>query len=685
MYVMRSLVAFAMILLIFCGCAEQSRDEEPVSSATLPDRTSAGPVIEAPSEEPEEFLFPLSPEDEEAYSKALHDIEQYRKGDVTVTVVSKEGTSLPNVTVEYHQVKHSFLFGIFTPYNPDIFQLMKEAGINYVTFHFNWQATEPQENTFDFLGLEYAWGVNPLYDQGFTLKAHALTWMSDEVTPDYMRNVSFQSYKEKSCQHIHDIVSHFKEQIHIWNVINEPMAEWANIYNLSEEQVEEAITTGVEAVRKADPQGRIIINNASPAGENHIIPPYDFLRDLKADYDIVGLQMYYNGYTQEYEAPRRSLAYLASLVDQFSTLEKEIHITELSVPSEPEKGRKGYWGYPWSEELQAQYAQVAYTLFFSKKEVKAVTWWDASDAACFMYHGGLLDENNNPKRIYYAVKTLIQSWTTRGTQVTDVNGNIAFRGFGGLYEVKINDDETGLVYEGMFEVNEQNVNDILIVIDPETLQKEQDLKRQQTIEELNRVVTDIKWLLDYWKNQGKDVTTQERELEDVLILEPEEALEEAVALRLQVAIERESVHSWETFENTNKSLFDLSWADSGVLLTSGALYKPISLKKGRIAVRILAKGDEGGGAFPFFFVMAGSSVSDVIRITSSQWQWYEIVLDTNGAEDIALIFTNDYYDPRTGEDRNLYIQEVIITEYLYSDWSSLSYLKGGPSLYHFAH
>jgi hypothetical protein len=387
---------------------------------------------------------------------------------------------------------------------------------------------------------------------------------------------------------------------------------------------------------------------------------------LKADYDIIGLQMYYNGYTRGYVTPRRSLAYLASLVDQFSTLKKGIHITELSVPSEPVKGRKGYGGHPWSEELQAQYAKVAYTLFFSKKDVKAVTWWDASDATSFIYHGGLLDENNSPKRIYYTLRNLIQPWTTHGTQVTDANGNVAFRGFGGLYEVNVTDNETGLVYKRAYEVKEQNMNDIYIVIDPETLQKEQDQKRQETLEELNRVVTDIKWLLDYWKNQGKDMTVQERELEDVLILEPEEALEKAVALRLQVAITRESVHSWETFENTSRSLFDLSWANSGVLLTDGALHKPISLKEGRIAVRILAKGDEGGGAFPSFFAMTGSSVSDVIRITSSQWQWYEVVLDIDGAEDIALIFTNDYYDPRTGEDRNLYIQQVVITEYLFS-------------------
>ncbi len=660
---------FLLILLIFCTCVEQGEHNhenlptvQPESPESVPESSELpGPHLPN-SPEPEEpepnFTFPVSPEDEKAYTTALKDIEKYRKGDVTL-VITKEGIPVSNATVVYHQKEHSFLFGTISPYNPDVFELLKEAGINYVTFHFNWQATEPQENQIDTRGLYYTWGVEPLYTNGFTIKAHALTWMADGVTPAYMQHVSFELYKDKSYQHLYRIVSHFSPYIHIWNVINEPMAEWANIYDFSEKQVEEAIATGVKAIKNADPQGRIIINNASPAGEDYIVPPFDFLKNLNVDYDIIGLQFYYNGYTTEYEMPRHSLAYLASLVDTFSTLDKEVHITELSVPGAPLRGRKGYWGHPWSEELQAEYAHMAYTLFFSKKQVKAITWWDASDSQSFIYGGGLLDDNNNPKKIYYTLKDLIHSWTTHGEKTTDTDGKVTFRGFGGVYNLTIT-DETGLTYETTIDVKEQQSNNIFVVLDPGVIQHQIDQKAN----EFNSVVEDIYCLLDYWEAQGRDVTYYHKELGLLLQLELDEALEKAGNLRIDLAITRESIHDWETFENTNESIFDLSWANSGVLLTNGALYKSIPLK-GRITLKILAKGDKGGGRFPTFFVMVGGSVSDVVEITSSQWQWYDVVLDITDAEEIAIIFTDDYYDPQKGEDRNVYINQVIVQEYLF--------------------
>jgi GH35 family endo-1,4-beta-xylanase len=660
--------AFLLILLIMCGCADQAvREPEipEIPSQSPPSEPSQSPPSESsqsPPSEPE-FTIPLSQEDDKAYKKALQDIELYRKGDIIITIHDKEGIPLPGLTVEYHQVEHSFLFGIFNSYDPTIFSLLQEAGFNYVTFHFNWQATEPQKDLFDFQGLKYTWGIEPLYAQKFTLKAHALTWMCEDVTPEYMRHVSFEQYIEKSYHHLSTIVAHFNPYIHIWNVINEPMAEWANIYDFSQSQVEEAIAAGVQAIREADPEGKIIINNASPAGENYIVAPYDFLKDVTVDYDIIGLQFYYNGYTREFEAPRHSLAYLATLVDHFSALNKEIHITELSVPSHPLNGRKGYWGRQWSEDLQAQYAKVAYTLFFSKKHVKAITWWDASDSTSFIYHGGLLTETNNPKKIYDTLKDMFNSWTTHGSHKTDTTGTIAFRGFGGVYELTITDPETGVILERTVSVKEQHTNTISIIVDHEALQHEQPQKKEEPAEDITSILNDIEWLLNYWETQGKNTTEYRTQFQHIQDTEPD--AEKAEALRWQLAITRQSEHSWETFENTNEAIFDLSWADSAALLANGVLHKSIPLKKGKITLKILAKGDKGGGHYPSFFVMAGTAVSDVVTITSSQWQWYEVTLYIEQAEDIAIIFTNDYYDPDKGEDRNLYISQVILIEYFF--------------------
>lgn len=628
--------------------SESPAAESPVNSYEL---------VEEP--EPDNVAFPMSPEDESAYKKALTDIEQYRKGDVTITVLTKEGTPVSNAIITYHHVEHSFLFGVTTLYDPSIFHLLKEMGINYATFHFNWESTEPEENKIDYKRLSYLWGVNPLYTEGFTLKAHALTWMSDGSTPAYMQDVSFEQYKEKSYQHIYKIVSYFNPYIHIWNVLNEPMATWANMYDFSEEQVKDVIATGVKAIKRADPQAKIIINNAAPAGEGYLVPPYTFLEKVDVDYDIIGLQFYYNGYTEEYTMPRRSLAYLASLVDTFSTLGKEIHITELCVPGAPLYGWEGYWGYPWSEELQAEYARVAYTLFFSKKQVQSIIWWDISDSWYYIYYGGLLDTNNDPKPIYNTLKRLIQSWTTHGEQITDSNGRITFRGFGGIYTVAIT-DENGFIYNTTLEVKEQQSNTAFIIVDPDVIW----YQTHQKTNELITIVKDIYCLFAYWESEGRDMTHYRKELEALLQLEPEKALEKAKALRIDIAVIRESIHSWETFENTDEFYFDLSEADSGFLLSDGALYKGLPLK-GRITLKILAKGDKGGGRFPTFFVMVGGTVSETIEITSSQWRWYTVTLEDVDAQEIALCFTDDLYNPQKGEDRNLYIKQVIVQEYLF--------------------
>ena len=60
---------------------------------------------------------------------------------------------------------------------------------------------------------------------------------------------------------------------------------------------------------------------------------------------------------------------------------------------------------------------------------------------------------------------MIKNWTTNGTAVTDEEGQISFRGFGGTYEVVVNDPETGLSKKQEITVQEQKDNPITIVLD----------------------------------------------------------------------------------------------------------------------------------------------------------------------------------------------------------------------------
>ena len=406
-----------------------------------------------------------------AVAQAKEDIEKYRKGDVTLTIVDAKGQPCSGLAIEYAQTTHSFLFGIYWNIRASdderVWSLMKEAGFNYIPVTFTWKEVEPEPGTYK-LGADWS---RLLRQFGFAGMGHCLIFLMQGApwsTPNYVKDLSYEEYKQAVYPHIHKVVKAFREEIKIWNVFNEPMQAHANILNLTEEQTIEVIREGVRAIRDADPEGRILINNYNPGGERPGMYPFYFLRDAiqaDIDFEIIGLEFYYNAPPRH---PRRNLSSMGELIDEYSILGKKIQVTEISVPSEAMG--EGYWGQPWSQELQAEYLVTAYTIFFSKPQVEAIIWWDATDKPTgygnpFIYHGALLDEQNRPKKSYYALKDLIKSWMTTGTGVTNGKGQINFRGFGGTYEVTITNPETGLSQKQQITIEEQKDNLITIVLD----------------------------------------------------------------------------------------------------------------------------------------------------------------------------------------------------------------------------
>lgn len=272
--------------------------------------------------------------------------------------------------------------------------------------------------------------------------------------------------------HVYEVVSAFKQDVKVWNVYSEPLNE--NFFlTLTWAQMIEIIKEGTRAIRDADPSARILIGLQSSNPDE-----YSFIEEAiqaKVDFDIIGLQLNYNNYTMHLnswgnhnEFPRRTLTSMAEMIDKYSTLGKKIAITNFNGQSESTETMKGYWGQQWSQDLQAEYLKAGYTLFYSKPQVESITWWYATDApplVPFLYHVSLLDENNQPKKSYYALQRLIRSWTTSGTAVTDANGQVSFRGFGGTYEVTVTDPKTGLSKKQEFQVHEQQPNSLTIKLE----------------------------------------------------------------------------------------------------------------------------------------------------------------------------------------------------------------------------
>ncbi len=346
---------------------------------------------------------------------------------------------------------------------------MKDAGVNYATVQFPWPAVEPTPGVYQSASGR----ADFLRTFNFVGMGHALIFLTNSwsMTPDYIARASFEQFRDAVYPHVYSVVNANKQSVKMWNVFNEPMYKDSNIKGLTSEQTIAIIKEAAHAVRDADPEAKILINIFNVGAEIPGVDPYDFLKEVarsEVDYDAIGLQSYYNAYMRDglNQMPRRTLAGMAELVDRYSAFGKDLLVTEFSVPSESTEGMEGYWDRPWSQELQAEYLRAAYTLFFSKPQVRGITWWDTSDATGpFIYHGALLDEQNRPKQSYYALKSLTEGWTTSGTGITDSWGQVSFRGFGGTYEVTVTDPGTGRSKKQEVRVDEQRNRAVVISFD----------------------------------------------------------------------------------------------------------------------------------------------------------------------------------------------------------------------------
>src|SRR5690606_30378492 len=113
----------------------------------------------------------------------------------------------------------------------------------------------------------------------------------------------------------------------------------------------------------------------------------------------VGVQMYF---------PNRSIADMARMIDRFQAFGKPVQITEIGTSSGPTREdvmlgtmrvpKAPYeWHRPWDEDLQADWLEQTYTLFYSRPWIEAVNWYDFADFRTFIQNGGLVRVDGETK------------------------------------------------------------------------------------------------------------------------------------------------------------------------------------------------------------------------------------------------------------------------------------------------
>lgn len=303
---------------------------------------------------------------------------------------------------------------------------------NFATVtHYVWDTWyplfEPKEGDHNF-GIKDEI-VDWLTDNKIQIEGRPLFWFHPAVTPDWLKNKNFDQLKDYVKRHVEDVVGHYGDKISSWEVVNE-YHDWANIHRHTPEQITEITRLACDKVKEVNPNVKRLINNCCPWAEyaargryarskeqadRHLRSPRKYIEDLlnaDVDFDILGIQVYF---------PYRDLSDIVRLIERFEKFNKPIYITEIGASAGYyEQGIKldeiniedvPYdWHRRWDEDLQADWLEDVYNLYYSKKNIHGINWYDFSDFRPFIRHGGLVREDASPKRSFNRMKELLTKW-----------------------------------------------------------------------------------------------------------------------------------------------------------------------------------------------------------------------------------------------------------------------------------
>jgi endo-1,4-beta-xylanase len=410
------------------------------------------PVYSAPAGLSADPALPM--ENQYLTTTVLPNIEKNRKSDAQVTLVDAAGKPLAGVEVTIVQTGSAFSFGCSLPffkqpavdtkadYKPPEVTAAEQAKFlelfNYsvIPFSGQWRFMEPKEGQIGYedLDLYVDWCVkNGIRPEFRFVAGYQPPWVRGKVSSDV------GTYIQKRAK---ELAARYGTKIMDWQVTSEDVG------------VQQA--KGVfEVLRSSLPKARLGIADDAKfwsvrpgaAGQADRLRGIDTLRDLKK----LGVQVDF--FALEGKHPLGLWAAGKDMYDTLDAFAKEgvkIHITELGVAvgdriEGPVRDGK------WTSQLQADYYERFLTIAYSHPAVEAVNIMGIGPKT-WMEGQGLLDEKYEPTQAFVRVKDLItKRWRTTVNQKTDANGQVAFRGFQGSYQVTVKQAD-GKTATGVLEV-----------------------------------------------------------------------------------------------------------------------------------------------------------------------------------------------------------------------------------------
>lgn len=406
--------------------------------------------------------------DEESFytqGRIERDIENNRKGGFVLAFRDKDGKAVSDLKVKIRQKGHEFRIGCSSflldefdeEYKNKAYREKFAALFNYAVVPLYWDTLEPTKGKPRFgYDSEKVWrrpAVDRVVDfcreNGIGMKGHCLMYHS--FNPDWIPE-NHRELKMAVDKRLREIGERYGNDFLDVDVINELYSKYRNLYGYPWKIRNFPITDDKDHVewcfseaKKYFPFSTLHWNEGcyEVFGESYVGEKSFYYMMLEkylskgVPIEAIGMQFHAFADNAKYASMIYNPTRAIDIFDTYSRFDLPIHLSEVSIPS--------YNNNEEGEYIQKEMCERMMSLWFSRRNVEAVVWWNLVDGTAYgdenQFHAGLLRNDLSEKPAYTAIKDLFtKRWHTELTQSSDSDGRIRFCGFYGDYELEIHTD-----------------------------------------------------------------------------------------------------------------------------------------------------------------------------------------------------------------------------------------------------
>jgi hypothetical protein len=225
------------------------------------------------------------------------------------------------------------------------------------------------------------------------------------------KSIEFETLRDLVYEYLTAIASRYGKCIRSWAVVSGLHAD--NYFGLNFEQILDITRLASTRAKQLCPRASAVIEIAHPWGEYYASVPKTIHPFLYADmvsqsginFDAFALRMPFGAAKDGFYV--RDFFQLSSLIDRYA-IGKPIHLTT-AVPAVNlnSTGDSGYYGSPWTPEIQAKWYEYFCQIALSKPLIESITWETLCDSFSENISGsGLCDAEWNARPIVNRIREM---------------------------------------------------------------------------------------------------------------------------------------------------------------------------------------------------------------------------------------------------------------------------------------